>query len=99
MAQDDGKFYLSTSLLEATHGCSLGSIGVLMDLIMIASQSGSSAIPVNDKMLAEMVKTRSDRRNVRKWFDELIERKLVTEVEPGRYLIAPDLWAMDVDTQ
>lgn len=96
MASDE-KIYLSTDWLEATRGTSLECTGLLFQLVLVAAPTGNGVIDVTDSVLERIAKTASERKTVRTWFAELIQHGLVKETEPGRYLIAPGLWALDAD--
>ena len=85
-------FYLSPNWSKATGDLPREAEALLMDLVGQAARARSLTLVIDVPFL-ELLRTR-DQRDVHHWFELLLTDGFVREVEEGRYLIAPGLWAL-----
>ena len=87
-------FYLSPNWSRATRHLPPEAEALLMDLVGQAARQKSLTLSVDVPFLELLWSEARDRRDVHHWFELLLDRGFVREVEEGQYLIAPGLWAL-----
>lgn len=87
-------FYLSPNWSNATRELPAEVEALLKDLVGQAAREMSPTLSVDVPFLELLRSDPQDRRDVHHWFELLLNRGFVREVEEGRYLIAPGLWAL-----
>ena len=87
-------FYVSPNWSKATAGLPCEARALLMDLVGHAAQQKSLTLSIDVPFLEQVWSEASDRPDVHHWFELLLRREFVREVEEGCYLIAPGLWAL-----
>ena|SRR5579871_1627861 len=87
-------FYLSPNWSRATHTLPREAEGLLKDLVGQAAREKSLTLFIDVPFLERLRSDARDRLDVHRWFELLLNEGFVREVEEGRYLIAPGLWAL-----
>ena len=87
-------FYFSPNWSKATRGLPQEAEALLRDLVGQAARQRSLTLVIDVPFLEVLRSAARDRLHVHHWFELLLNRGFVREVEEGRYLIAPGLWAL-----
>jgi hypothetical protein len=87
-------FYLSPNWSRATRGLPQEAETLLRDLVGQAAREKSLTLSIDVPFLELLRSETKDRPHVHHWFELLLNRGFVREVEEGQYLIAPGLWAL-----
>ena len=87
-------FYLSPNWSKATRDLPREAEGLLRDLVGQAARQRSLTLSVDVPFLELLRSDRRDQPHVHHWFELLLNQEFVREVDEGRYLIAPGLWAL-----
>jgi hypothetical protein len=90
-------FYLSPNWSRATSGLPSEAEALLRDLVGQAARERSLTLSVDVPFLELLRSEARDRPHVHHWFELLLNRGFVREVDEGRYLVAPGLWALAED--
>ena len=92
-------FYLSPNWAKATRGLPTEAEALLRDLVGQAARERSLTLSVDVPFLGLLRSEARDHPHVHHWFELLLNRGFVREVDEGQYLIAPGLWALagDID--
>ncbi len=87
-------FYLSPNWSKATQDLPREAEALLRDLVGQAARERSLTLLVDVPFLELLRSDARDQPHVHHWFEMLLYQGFVREVEEGRYLIAPGLWAL-----
>ena len=87
-------FYLSPNWAKATRGLPQEAEALLKDLVGQAARERSLTLTIDVPVLELLRSETRDHPHVHHWFELLLNRGFVREVDEGRYLIAPGLWAL-----
>lgn len=87
-------FYLSPNWAKATRGLPQEAEALLRDLVGQAARERSLTLSIDVPFLELLRSDPRDQPHVHHWFELLLNRGFVREVDEGRYLIAPGLWAL-----
>jgi hypothetical protein len=90
-------FYIGPNWEEATRSLPRRAEALLLELAGLAAANQSTTLSVDYEFLESLREDPVDRHCVHLSFQALVQGKFVRQVEDGRYLIAPGLWALAAD--